>query len=170
MRSGNLGWKPVIDTHHQPSIFARMNPSSSMASTSSNPSPILRKLKRFFYAMLAFVILVAVATVMFLMFASYGDGYRVGVIQKISKKGVIFKTVEGELSQGFLDGQPDSSASGVGTRIWYFTVQNDPAVLGQIDHAIEANKKVKLFYKEKYTSLPWVGDTRQVVFKVEEVQ
>jgi hypothetical protein len=29
---------------------------------------------------------------------------------------------------------------------------------------------VKLFYKEKYTNLPWVGDTRQVVFKVEEVQ
>jgi len=142
--------------------------------TPSAPSPsahpVLKKAKRFLIAIVAFVLIVAMATVAFLMFASYGDGYRVGVIQKVSKKGVIFKTIEGELSQGFIEGAADAGASGVGTRIWYFTVENDPSVLAQIDHAIEANKKVKLFYKEKYTNLPWVGDTRQIVFKVEEVQ
>ncbi len=144
---------------------------SSMSSTPVAGHPLLRKLKRFFYGMLAFVIVIAIATVAFIMFASYGDGYRVGVIQKMSKKGVIFKTYEGELSQGFIDGSAATAeGTGVGTKIWYFTVQNDAGVLGQIDHAIEANKKVKLFYKEKYTNLPWVGDTRQVVFKVEEVQ
>jgi hypothetical protein len=130
-----------------------------------------RKLKRFLIVLVLFVLLIAAGTVAFLMFASYGDGYRVGVIQKMAKKGVIFKTYEGELSQGFIEGQTDSAAaSGVGTRIWYFTVENDPKVLSEIDHAIETNKKVKLFYKEKYMNLPWVGDTRQIVFKVEEVQ
>jgi hypothetical protein len=144
--------------------------------TDSNPPSagraFFRKVRRFFFFMLAFVLLVVAGTVAFLMLASYGDGYRVGQIQKMSKKGVLFKTYEGELSQGFLDsGQEDATAAtGVGTRIWYFTVANDPVVLGQIDHAIEANKKVKLFYEEKYTILPWVGDTRQIVVKVEEVK
>jgi ABC-type uncharacterized transport system substrate-binding protein len=141
-----------------------------MSSTPATGSPILRKLKRFFYGMIAFVIVVAIATVAFIMFASYGDGYRVGVIQKMSRKGILFKTNEGELSQGFIEGSQDVNTAGVATKIWYFTVDNDPAVLAQIAHSIEANKKVKLFYKEKYTNLPWVGDTRQVVFKVEEVQ
>lgn len=147
-----------------------MNTTSVASSTGSHP--IVRKMKRFFIGAVIFVLLIAAATVAFLMFASYGDGYRVGVIQKIAKKGVLFKTYEGELTQGFIEGTADAGAgaTGVATRIWYFTVENDPKVLAEIDHAIETNKKVKLFYKEKYTSLPWVGDTRQVVFKVEEVQ
>lgn len=143
---------------------------TSLTPTSQSPHPLVKKLRKFFMMAIALVMVVAIATVVFLMLASYGDGYRVGVIQKISKKGFFFKTYEGELSQGFIEAGQDMGASGVGTRVWYFTVENSPTVLGQIDHAIEANKKVKLFYKEKYTTLPWMGDTRQIVFKVEEVQ
>ena len=146
-----------------------MNTSSTPVAPSSG-NPFMRKAKRLLFGVVIFVILIAVGTVAFLMLASYGDGYRVGTIQKIAKKGFLFKTYEGELTQGFIEGAADAGAGGVATRIWYFTVENDPAVLSQIDHAIEANKKVKLFYKEKYTGFPWVGDTRQIVFKVEEVQ
>jgi len=132
-------------------------------------NPIVQKAKRILLGLVGFILVVALATVLFLMYASYGEGYRVGNILKLSKKGVIFKTWEGELSQGFLEGAQDSSAGGVATRIWYFTVNSDEAVITQINHAIDANKKVKVFYKEKYTNLPWVGDTRQIVYKVEEV-
>lgn len=145
--------------------------SNPTTSTPNGGNAFLRKMKRFFLGLIAFVIVIAVATVAFLMLASYGDGYRVGTILKMSRKGVVFKTWEGELTQGFLEsGQADAGSGGVATRIWYFTVDGDPQVLGQIDHAIQTNKKVKLYYKEKYTLLPWVGDTRQLVFKVEEVQ
>jgi hypothetical protein len=130
----------------------------------------MRKTKRFFLGMIAFFLVILLSTIAFLMFANYGDGYRVGTILKMSRKGVIFKTWEGELTQGFLESTTDAGSAGVATRIWYFTVENDAAVLSQIDHAIETNKKVKLFFKEKYTLLPWMGDTRQIVFKVEEVQ
>jgi hypothetical protein len=126
--------------------------------------------KRFFLIAVSFILIVALGTMAFLMYASYGDGYRVGTILKLSRKGVVFKTWEGELSQGFLEPAVEAGA-GVATRIWYFTVNsNDPQVITQLDHAIEGNKKVKLFYKEKYTILPWIGDTRQIVYKVEEVQ
>ena len=153
-----------IDTLWQSGHLSRMT--NSVTVTAGNP--LLLKVKRFFFAMVAFLIVVAIGTVIFLMYASYGDGYRVGTILKMSKKGVIFKTYEGELSQGFLEGNQDT-AGGVATRVWYFTVENDPKVLEQINHAIDTNKKVKAYYKEKYTHLPWVGDTRQIVFKVEEV-
>lgn len=147
-----------------------MNSSNASSSQSSGPASqgFGFRAKRFGIRAGIFVLLIAVATVAFLMFASYGDGYRVGTVAKMSRKGVLFKTWEGELNQGYLDQSPD--AGGVATRIWYFTVDNDQHVLDQIDHAIQQNKKVKLSYKEKYRILPWVGDTRQLVFKVEEVQ
>lgn len=138
--------------------------------TLSSGHPLVRKLKRIFFTMLGLLVAVSIATVLFLMYASYGEGYRVGNILKLSKKGVIFKTWEGELTQGFLEGTQDATADGVATRIWYFTVNSDSGVIDQINHAIDSNKKVKVFYKEKYTHLPWIGDTRQVVYKVEELQ
>lgn len=161
--------KAMLTLVGNPFIFLFMT--QPMTSTPTRGNTFMRKMKRFFLGMIAFVIIIAVATVAFLMVASYGDGYRVGTILKMSRKGVIFKTWEGELTQGFLEsGQADAGAGGVATRVWYFTVDGDPGVLSQIDHAIQTNKKVKLFYKEKYTLLPWMGDTRQIVFKVEEVQ
>lgn len=148
-----------VDTHHQPGSFLEMTSSS-----------VVRKLKRIFLGMVGLLLVVGTAILLFLMYASYGEGYRVGNILKLSKKGVVFKTWEGELTQGFLEGTQDSDAGGVATRVWYFTVNSDSAVIDQINHAIDNNKKVKVFYKEKYTLLPWIGDTRQVVYKVEEVQ
>ena len=143
-------------------------PSTLPNSSSANPS--LRKAKRLGLGIVAVLVLLAVSTVLFLRYASYSEGFRVGVIQKVSKKGMLFKTIEGELSQGFIEGAADTSASGVGTRVWTFSVENDKEVLSQIDHAIETNKKVKAYYKERYMKLPWVGDTAFTVYKVEEVQ
>ena len=54
-------------------------------------------------------ILIAVAVVIvlflaFFMFGSYSDGYRAGTVTKLSKKGFIIKTYEGELNTGALAG------------------------------------------------------------------
>jgi hypothetical protein len=142
----------------------------SAVSPASNSNPALRKAKRFGIGVVAFLVLAVILTLVFLRYASYSEGFRVGVIQKVSRKGMLFKTIEGELSQGFIEGAADTNASGVGTRVWTFSVENDKDVLAQIDHAIETNKKVKVYYKERYRKLPWVGDTSFTVYKVEEVQ
>lgn len=120
------------------------------------------------FVLLIFIILGAGTA--FVMYGSYAEGYRVGTILKMSKKGVIFKTWEGELSQGFLESTPDSGAGGVGTKIWYFTAEDEDAVIQGIDKAIEGGHRVKLFFHEKYTSLPWIGETRNVVYQVETVK
>lgn len=149
---------PRVDMRHQHGRFDVMT-----------THPLALKLKRIFFWMIGLVVIAALASGFFLMYANYSEGYRVGNILKLSKKGVILKTWEGELSQGFLEAAQDSTAGGVATRIWYFTVKADDAVIEQINHAIDTNKKVKAFYKEKYTKLPWVGDTLYIVYKVEEV-
>jgi len=68
---------------------------------------------------------------------SYSEGERVGFVQKVSKKGWICKTDEGELAMANVIGQP--------AQIFPFTVRDD-AVAGQIDAL--AGHKVALKYEE----------------------
>ena len=102
--------------------------------------------------------------ILFMYYANYSEGYRAGVPMKISKKGVVFKTHEGQLNIGGLS----NNAEGVIPSTWEFSVlSSDPVVLTELDVAIESSKRVKLFYVEKYGKLFWRGDTKYFVTKVE---
>lgn len=129
----------------------------------------MQKLKKYLVVFALFIFILLGAGAAFIMYGNYADGYRVGTILKMSKKGVIFKTWEGELSQGFLESTQDAGSAGVGTKIWYFTAEDDDAIIQVMDKAIEGGHRVKLFFHEKYTSLPWIGETRNVVYQVEMV-
>jgi len=101
----------------------------------------------------------------FALVADYSEGYRVGKIIKLSRKGYVFKTWEGTLDFGYLQNDPNA---GVATRIWEFSVPaDDDVVRRQIDDAIAGDYKAKVWYREKYFKLPWRGDTTQFVYKVE---
>lgn len=134
----------------------------------------MQKFKKIVLIIAALIVVCAASVIAFYMFANYSDGYRVGQVQKMARKGFLFKTWEGELVQGFLENSPSSDGAtdtgGVATRLWYFTVDNDEKVLADIEQAITQNHRVKLFYNEKYVALPWIGDTRHIVYKVEHVQ
>jgi hypothetical protein len=97
--------------------------------------------------------------------ADYSDGFRVGQIIKFSRSGYIFKTWEGTLDFGYLQQDP---TVGVATRLWDFSVlDRDEQVRKDIDAAISANDKVKLYYHEKYVKWSFLGDTAHFVYKVE---
>jgi hypothetical protein len=99
------------------------------------------------------------------LYADYSDGYRVGRIIKLSRRGYVFKTWEGTLDFGYLQTDPQA---GVATRIWDFSVPADGEdVRKDIDAAIAGDYKTKLFYREKYIQLPWRGETKYFVYKVE---
>jgi len=87
---------------------------------------------------------------------SYSDGDRAGWVQKLSKKGWLCKTWEGELS---LVSLPGSTAEK-----FLFTVRDD-AVAADITRHI--GRRVSLHYEEK-VGLPTscFGDTRHFVTKV----
>jgi hypothetical protein len=110
---------------------------------------------------LVVAVALAVAGYFWVVFAwSYSTGERVGWVQKLSKKGWICKTWEGELTM--------ISMPGAVPEKFQFTVR-DAAVADQINRQI--GKRVALHYEEK-VGLPTscFGDTRYFVSRVTEVQ
>jgi hypothetical protein len=110
---------------------------------------------------LVVAVALAVAGYFWVVFAwSYSTGERVGWVQKLSKKGWICKTWEGELTM--------ISMPGAVPEKFQFTVP-DAAVADQINRAM--GKRVALHYEEK-VGLPTscFGETRYFVTRVTEVQ
>ena len=100
------------------------------------------------------------AYVWFMLKWNYGSGERAGWVQKLSKKGWICKTWEGELTM--------ISMPGAVPEKFPFTVRDD-AVAEQINRLM--GKRVAMHYEEK-VGLPTscFGDTRYYVTRTTEVQ
>jgi hypothetical protein len=110
---------------------------------------------------LVVAVALAVAGYFWVVFAwSYSTGERVGWVQKLSKKGWICKTWEGELTM--------ISMPGAVPEKFQFTVR-DAAVADRINRLM--GKRVALHYEEK-VGLPTscFGETRYFVTRVTEVQ
>ncbi len=98
------------------------------------------------------------------VFATYSQGYRAGTVIKMSKKGILFKTNEGQLNTGGGFGSDGDMTSS----IWHFSVANSQKdVLKSIEDAVDGGYRVKLHYKEKFFKHSWRGDTKYFVYKVE---
>lgn len=124
---------------------------------------IARKLK----VTLFVLALLAVAGLAFFVFGHYSEGYRGGTLIKLSKKGIVFKTLEGQLNVGtFLDNGINKPLS----PIWDFSVKNDKSLFDTLNHAILTNKRVKLHYDEMFIRLPWRGETEYLVDQVEIIR
>jgi hypothetical protein len=90
----------------------------------------------------------------FLYYATYSEGDRTGELIKFSSKGYVFKTWEGEISQGIS-----------GAQIFKFSVlDKDQKVIDQLKEY--QGKYVKVTYIERYKSFPWWGDTNYFVTEV----
>lgn len=95
---------------------------------------------------------------------TFSDGTRAGTLIKISRKGVMFKTYEGQLNLGGI--QADNQSGLVGN-IWNFSVWDN-----DVYHQLQQyeGKQVKLHYYQKYKAMPWQGDTNYFIEKVEVVK
>ena len=91
----------------------------------------------------------------FLYFVSYSDGIRAGELIKFSHKGVMFKTWEGQISQGVSESQS-----------FVFSVEDkEKQVIEDLNNF--QGKMVKLHYFERFKLLFWLGDTKYFITKVE---
>jgi len=117
------------------------------------------------------VIVLGVLFFAFMMFGSYGEGYRAGAITKIAKKGIVFKTNEGEMYTATVINSSgnagDQDGSGVINNIWYFSIVNDDALIKQLEDSLLNGHRVKLHYHQKFWKLFWIGDSKYVVDGVE---
>lgn len=125
-----------------------------------------KKLKKFLIGTLIVAVIGALLTFLVLNYGSYSTGYRAGIVMKMSKKGFLFKTFEGELNVEGLQGSDKGLSS-----VWNFSVDGDEAeILQTLDEVALSKERVKLFYAEKYVKLFWRGDTKYLITKVERVE
>lgn len=96
---------------------------------------------------------------------NYSDGFRSGRVVKVSKRGAIFKTIEGQLNIDTFGALKDKNQF---SQTFMFTVEpgNDELV-EQLRQASLSGKIVNIYYQEKYIKLSWRGDTKYFVYKVD---
>ena len=109
-------------------------------STSAAPVPVKKKHRKVYIVLLVLVLIPVVIVSLWIWVAlgyTYASGERAGYVQKISKKGWICKTWEGELAMANLPGTMP--------QIFAFTVRND-----SIAKVIEQNagKQISLTYDQ----------------------
>jgi hypothetical protein len=102
-------------------------------------------------------------------FGSYSEGFRAGTVIKLSHKGVLFKTYEGQLNLGMVLSEGSGSASHAEvSNLWEFSVLGrDAKVREDLERVMLSGRRAKLHYEEKYLKLPWRGDSRYLVTDVE---
>ncbi len=92
---------------------------------------------------------------------TYSEGTRTGTLIKVSEKGYVFKTYEGQLNLGGFD---TNGENGIIGNIWNFSVKDD-ATYKKIQ-ALEG-EKVTLHYKEINKAMPWQGETNYFILDVD---
>ena len=112
---------------------------------------MLRKVIIYFVLALA---LLLTAYFSFVYYATYSEGNRSGELIKFSKKGYVFKTWEGEISQGIS-----------GAQIFKFSIlDSDEKVIEDLKTL--QGQYVKVTYLERYRTFPWWGDTNYYIKEV----
>lgn len=124
--------------------------------------PAPAKKKSYWKIKLLLTLIVIFAIVYWVCTFTYSDGSRSGVLIKISYKGYLFKTYEGELNVG---GITAGEGTIMPTNIWKFSVR-DKSTYDKIDSF--QGKKVILHYDEIIYNFPWQGDTKYFVTSVEQ--
>src|SRR5690606_30116911 len=100
------------------------------------------------------LLLVISAYYAFVYYVPYSTGQRSGELIKISHKGVLFKTSEGEISQGVS-----------GAQIFSFSVQDDEIIAKMKEYQ---GSYVNLTYIERYRTFFWLGDTKYFVTAIKK--
>jgi hypothetical protein len=115
-------------------------------------------MKKFLYYTVGIVTVALLIYFLAVYFLTYSQGYRAGELVKFSHKGLIFKTWEGEISQGVSEGQ-----------IFIFSVEDHEKELIQqlVDYQ---GAYVRLTYKERFKTFPWLGDSKYFVTEVEKTE
>jgi len=113
-------------------------------------------MKKFLIILASILIGVAIIYYLVIYFVTYSEGTRAGELIKISHKGLVFKTWEGEMSQGVSESQ----------RFIFSVESGEKEIIEQLKD--NQGKMVTLTYKERFGTFPWLGDTKYFVIKVEK--
>jgi len=101
---------------------------------------------------------------------NYSNGVRSGMINKISNKGLFWKTWEGEMAlEGMVSGENSNGAN-----VWDFSIDRDDPktqdLVKKIQTALSTGQKVKVDYTQKLTTWPWRSDTTYLITDVQPIE
>lgn len=125
---------------------------------------MIKWIKRIF--ILGIVILIGVFS--FYYWGTYSEGIRSGMVVKISKKGWLFKTYEGQLN---LQTFGANKSPNIVSESFEFSVEGDKEdVIKTLEEASLSGERVSLKYKERFAKFPWRGETKYFVIEVERIE
>jgi hypothetical protein len=119
---------------------------------SPKKSGFQRKAGRFFRNVIIILILAGAFAIYWFYFNKYGYGERKGTLIKITHKGNIFKTNEGEMWL--------SCRQTVNPEKFYFSITNDSLV--KVLQTLQ-DECVQVTYSQYRGILPWRGDNKYIV-------
>ena len=124
-------------------------------------------MKKFLARFLLITGVVLIAMFLFFNYAVYSEGTRAGQVIKVSKKGVFFKTWEGQLNmQSFGAVKSDNSFS----EVFDFSVnKGNDSIYNLLESVSLTGERVNLHYEEKFAKLPWKGDSKFFIVKIDRM-
>ncbi len=111
-----------------------------------------------------------IAAIIFFSLAYWGvydEGLRAGTVLRISKKGMFFKTYEGQLNLqtfGALKG-----ANPIMESFDFSVPASEEQVIKDLEAVALSGERINLHYVKRYATFPWRGDTKYYVTRVERV-
>lgn len=137
-----------------------------MSQASSNDNlPIKKKSKFKKFAFLSLLILILGWFIYyFICGMAYSEGTRSGVLTKVSKKGYLFKTYEGEMNVG---GFSQGDGTIMPATIFKFSIPDK-----SIYDTLEANqgRKLVVHYKQVFKNFFWQGETDYFIHAVSKMK
>lgn len=125
----------------------------------------MKTIIRYFTIGFVFFLLISGAGLWYYLNGTYSEGDRAGRLIKLSYKGFLIKTWEGQLDVGGLTGGPGGEGL---TSLWDFSVSNDKELIQKLKNA--QGKMVRLHYEERFVRLFWRGDTKYFVTGIELIE
>ncbi len=118
----------------------------------------MAKKKKVIAIVVAILVIVPALVFSFFYYGAYSTGLRAGVVMKISRKGFVFKTYEGQLNLG------------VQQEPWAFSVDgSETEVIKTLEDVAQTGERVQLKYEEKFVKFAWRGDTKYFIVDVERL-
>jgi hypothetical protein len=120
----------------------------------------VRKTKIVLRWLLIIILIIGSIIIYWKYFYTYSDGYRAGLLQKFSHKGMIFKTYEGEMVLSSVSSSRDVALA---SEKFYFSLTNK-SLIRQLDTL--QGEMVIVHYKQKNSTAFWRGDSQYLVDSV----
>jgi len=122
---------------------------------------LLEKLKKYTKRLFITLTVVGLVVLSFFYFGVYSKGDRVGKVIKISEKGLLFKTYEGQIN---MEGFGAVQSANIFSQTFEFSVEKSRTdVIESLQQAMNEGKRVNIHYIERYWHIFWRGESKYFV-------